>query len=107
MLVECYKLYTGTHPVIIGGSRIVVKVDENVLSGRGTTRNPASVDDTRDIVWIIGGIIWTNKRIFFVVRVVDCTVRSLQETIGPFIGSGRLYTPVLDQVGYTPRKKKD
>lgn len=54
--MECYKLYTGTHPVIIGGSRIVVKVDENVLSGRGTTRNPASADDTRDTVRIIGGI---------------------------------------------------
>ena len=47
----------------------------------------------------------TKKKIL--VRVVNCTVRSLQETIGPFIGSGRLYTPVLDQVGYTPRKKKD
>ena len=100
-------MYTGTHPVIIGGSRIVVKVDKNVLSWRGTIRNLMSADDTRDTARIIGGIDWTNKRIFFVVRVVDCTVRSLQETIGPFIGSGRLYTPVLDQVGYTPRKKKD
>ena len=106
MLVECYKLYTGTHPVIIGGSRIVVKVDENVLSGRGTTRNPASADDTRDTVRIIGGINWTNEK-KILVCVVNCTVRSLQETIGPFIGLGRLYTPVLDQVGYTPRKKKD
>ena len=106
MLLECYKLYTGTHPVIIGGSRIVVKVDKNVLSWRGTIRNSTRADDTRDIAWIIGGIDWTNEK-KILVRVVNCTVRSLQETIGPFIGLGRLYTPVLDQVGYTPRKKKD
>lgn len=96
LLLDCYKAYLDARPIVLGipGRRIIVEVDESVLSRRGIIRNPTSTDDTvQDTVWILGGVDRTDEHNFFLVRVPDRTVESFTEAMrGRIVRGSRLYT---------------
>ena len=85
LLLVCYKDYLEKKSVVLGGCGIIVEVDESVLSRKGIIRNPAGADDTKDTVWILGGIDRTEKRNFFLCGVTGRTIGSLTVAMMPNI----------------------
>lgn len=67
-----------------------------MLSRRGIIRNPTGADNTMDIILVVGGVERTEKKNFFFIRVIDCSILSLTATIRSFVRSGN----VLHTDGY-------
>ena len=62
---------------MLEGCGIIFEVDESVFSRFGIIRNLTGAGDTRDTIWILGGIDRTKKRNFFLRRVTVRTIGSL------------------------------
>ena len=94
-----------------GGCCIIVEVDESVLSRKGIIRNLTSSDDTRDTIWILGGIDQTEERNFFLCRDIVRAIESLTATMMPNINNDSIlftdghlsYPPVAKNLNFRHR----
>ena len=70
---------------MLRGCGIIVEAGERVLSRKGIIRNPTSADNTRDTIWILGGIDQTKERKSFLCRDAVRTIGSLIAIMVPNI----------------------
>jgi len=85
--------YMSRRKVLVGGPNVIVEVDESVICRRGVIKCPTSIDDnTRDTVWIVGGIENTGERNFFVKRVSDRKINTLTHLLENEMAVGSILT---------------
>lgn len=85
-LIEIYKVILNNNVSRLGGNNITIEIDETVLSRRGIIKNPTTLDDeTRDTVWIVGGVEKQNTKNFFLCRVENRKINTLSECLKNYI----------------------
>ncbi|KAG0437301.1 hypothetical protein DMUE_3771 [Dictyocoela muelleri] len=80
--------------VLLGGVGVIVEADETILCSIGTIRYPKSADDKKpETTWILGAIDNTTERNFFIKRVQNREINTLEFAMNGLIGVGsKLHT---------------
>ncbi|KAG0420323.1 hypothetical protein DMUE_6346, partial [Dictyocoela muelleri] len=88
-LRKFYKIYMSKRQVLLGGVGVIVEADETVLCRRGTIPYPTSADDKKpETTWILGAIDNTIERNFFIKRVRNKEINTLEFAMKGIIGVG-------------------